>query len=527
MNGRHAGVNVPLFSLRSTDSWGIGELPDVTPFSAWAAGAGFDRLMLLPLGTMQHGQTSPYSAASTLSIDPLYIAVGAVPDFARAGGVDALSHETRAALEEARQSPVIRHDLVLKAKHEALSLAFRSFLAEEWEQLTPRGGELAAYIARERVWLDDYALFQALAAAESHRGWREWPVAVRDRDPHALDDMRRQLAREVLEQQYRQWIAESQWQTTRAVARRHGVELFGDLPFVAGVDSPEVWAHADEFRLDVSVGVPPDAFSPTGQDWGLPMYRWDLIAARDFRWLRQRARRMACLFDGVRVDHVIGLYRTYGREPGGEPFFSPADEPSQIAQGEAVLSVLAGTGMTLVAEDLGLVPDFLRASLDRLGIPGCRVLRWERDWHTPGAPFLDPGTFPALSAAMTGTHDTETLAAWWEELGATDRAALLDLGGLAYFGTNGTAQTWTPALRDALLEVAYRAGSNDLFVPVQDLFGWRDRINVPGTVGPHNWTWALPWPVDRLLDSPEGQDRAAFLRGLARVTDRGQHASSW
>lgn len=515
------GVNVPLFSLRSSDSWGIGELPDVGPFVTWLARAGFDRLLLLPLGTMQHGETSPYSALSTLAIDPLYIALEAVPDFSRAGGIDALSPDGQAALADARAAATVRHDLVRRVKDEALTLAFRSFVTDEWEQLTPRASDLAAYVARERWWLDDYALFQALSAAHGRRSWREWPDALRDRDPRAIDDARRHFGRDVLEHQYRQWLAETQWQTARAAARTQAVEILGDLPFVAATDSPEVWAHLDEFRLDVSVGVPPDAFSPTGQDWGLPMYRWDVIQARGFGWLRQRSRRMAALYDGVRVDHVIGLYRTYGRPPGGEPFFSPGEESDQIAQGHAVMSVLAESGLMLIAEDLGVVPDFLRPSLAALGIPGCRVLRWERDWHAPGAPFLEPSSFPPVSAAMTGTHDTEPLAVWWAELGEADRAALLALDGLAAFGPAGVGQPWSPALRDAFLEVAYRAGSGDLFLPVQDLFGWHERVNVPGTVGPENWTWAMPWPVDRLIDRPDCQDRAAFLRDLALTTARG------
>jgi 4-alpha-glucanotransferase len=527
MSDRHVGVNVPLFSLRSSDGWGIGEVGDMATFAAWLGDAGFDRLMLLPLGTMPWGQTSPYSAVSTLAIDPLYINLNAVPDFERAGGIAHLSPESRAAIDAARRSPVVRHDLVLRAKDEALASAFQAFVAHEWAQLTPRAGDLAAYIARERWWLDDYALFQAVSAAHGRRGWREWPEGLRDREPHALDEARRQLGRDVLQEQYRQWIAETQWQAARAAARCHGVEVIGDLPFVAATDSPEIWAHADQFRLDVSVGVPPDAFSPTGQDWGLPMYRWDVIRANGYGWLRQRARRMAALYDGVRADHAIGLYRTYGRSGDGEPFFSPADEPSQIAQGQAVLRILRESGLSLIAEDLGVVPDFLRPSLAALGVPGCRVFRWERDWHAPGAPFLEPSTFPAVSAAMTGTHDTEPLAAWWVSIGEDDRAAVLRLEGLSSFASNGPNQPWTPALRDSFLELAYRSGSNDLFLPVQDLFGWLDRVNVPGTVGPENWTWCLPWPVDQLRTSATGQGRALFLRRLARAAGRGQGPSAW
>jgi 4-alpha-glucanotransferase len=253
--------------------------------------------------------------------------------------------------------------------------------------------------------------------------------------------------------------------------------------------------------FDVSLGVPPDAFSDLGQDWGLPLYRWDRIAESGYAWVRERAARMAALYDGYRLDHLVGLYRTYGRPKNGDPFFSPGEEPAQIAQGEAILRILIDTGATIIAEDLGVVPPFVRRSLDRLDVPGCKVLRWEREWDEPGQPLTNPARLPARSAAMTGTHDTETLAEWWRREG--------DIG-----------QPWSFAVRDALLGAAYGAGSDELFVPVQDLFGWTDRINIPGTIGDHNWTWRLPWRVDEMAGVPEAAERAAFCRQLAVQTAR-------
>lgn len=514
---RHVGVNVPLFSIRSRQAWGIGELPDLVALADWMATGRFDRVMLLPLGTMPHGQTSPYSALSTLAIDPIYIGLRHVEDFNRAGGEAALSHEARQAIEQARLANRIAYDLVRRAKDEALRLAFGRFLADEWGAHTTRGVALAAYIARQGAWLDDYALFLALRAAHGALDWRAWPKPLADREPPALAEARADLADEVLYYQYTQWLAESQWQAARAAARDKGIGLFGDLPFVAGADSPEVWARVDEFRLDVSTGVPPDAFSATGQDWGLPTYRWDVIGAGGYAWQRQRARRMAALFDGLRVDHVIGLFRTYGRPATGEPFFTPAHEPDQMAQGRAIMRILADSGLVIIAEDLGVVPDFLRAALADLGIPGCKVMRWERDWHAPGAPFIAPESYPPLSVAMTGTHDTEPLAAWWAGAGDDERTAFRAI--VEGAPAEGIVP-WSDGWRDVLIASAYRAGSTELFLPIQDLFGWPDRINVPGTVGPHNWTWCLPWPVDALGDLPPARERAAFLADLADRTGR-------
>src|SRR5690606_32680913 len=157
-----AGVNVPLFSIRSRQGWGIGELPDIAPLVDWMAAARLDRLMLLPLGTMPHGQTSPYSAISTLAIDPIYIGLRQVEDFARAGGDEALSPEAREAIDQARLANPIAYDLVRRAKHEALRLAFGRFVDDEWRAQTARAVALATYVARQGSWLDDYALFLAL-----------------------------------------------------------------------------------------------------------------------------------------------------------------------------------------------------------------------------------------------------------------------------------------------------------------------------------------------------------------------------
>jgi 4-alpha-glucanotransferase len=266
---------------------------------------------------------------------------------------------------------------------------------------------------------------------------------------------------------------------------------------------------------DATVGVPPDAFSDTGQDWGLPVYRWDVMAGEDFAWFRERARRTADLFDGYRVDHLVGLYRTYVRPlDGATPYFMPAEEADQTALGETVLRVFLESGATVIAEDLGTVPDFVRASMRALDIPGFSVLRWERVWKTPGEPFLDPRTYPVTSVATTGTHDTESMAVWWDEAPAELRGAFAGLP-LVRERAISTRSGYGPALRDAVLELMLGARSRLVILPLQDVFGWTDRINVPATVGETNWTWRVRWPIDRWGVEPEAAERAAVLSRLS------------
>lgn len=514
---RHAGVLLPLFSIASSSSWGVGEIPDLPVFGRWLAAAGFDRVMILPIGTMQAGESSPYSAMSTMAIDPIYVAVGDIEDVDRvtSRGV----RETAAALAAVRANPRVQYVEIRELKRRALEAAFDRFVDTERRDRTDRARDFEAFVAEESWWLLDYARFQAIAAAVGSPSWRGWAPPLRDREPAALDHVDRDLSRAIEREQYAQWIAARQWQSARAALRAEGIGIIGDLPFGLGVDSPEVWASVEEFDLDVSVGVPPDAFSATGQDWRLPMYRWDVIGGRDFEYLRRRGRRMAALYDGFRVDHLVGYYRTFGRPPTGDPFFAPADESAQRVQGERIVHVLREGGAAVLAEDLGTVPDFVRESMARIGLPGCKVLRWERAWHAEGQPFLDPANFPPASMTVTGTHDLEPLASWWESASADERREASRIPALASHGTNA-GEPWSDALRDRWLEAAYGAGSDDLFLPVQDIFGWRDRLNTPGTITDANWTWKLPWPVDEWVEVAQAIERAGFCRGLAVRTAR-------
>ena len=513
---RRAGVLVPLFSIPSSRSWGIGEIADLRVFGAWAGSAGLSAVQLLPINEMAHGQSSPYSALSAMAIDPIFIALDDLPEFEAGGGEAALSSSQRDRLEALRRTTVVHHPDVRALKNEVLRAMFDVFAERDWRRGSQRARQMQAYVERERWWLDDYALFRALHARNDARHWLEWEAPLRDRDAAALARAREQMAQDVLYYTWLQWTAGNQWEQAR---RSAGLELLGDFPFMVSGDSADVWVRQNEFRVDASVGVPPDAFSETGQDWGLPVYVWDAHEATGYEWLRQRARRCAELFDGFRVDHLVGFYRTFVRERDGATCFTPADEPSQTAQGERLLQLFLDSGASILAEDLGTIPDFVRDSLDRLAVPGLKVMRWEREWKVDGQPFRDPAGYPAASVAMSGTHDTDTMAEWWDTADQDERAAAVAMPALRDAGLH-PEEPYSGRVRDALLASLYASGSDLLLVPVQDVFGWRDRINTPAVVSADNWSWQLPWRVDRLADQPEATGRAAFLRRLAEASGR-------
>jgi 4-alpha-glucanotransferase len=514
---RRAGMLVPLFSMPSARSWGIGEIGDLERMTAWLSGAGQRLLQLLPITETSPDDPSPYGALSAMAIDPQYISLADMEDFAAIGGEQRLDDRLRAALDRVRSTAAIDYAAVRELKHVSLRLAFGHFRKTEWASDSARAAALRTFATENAWWLDDYAFFRALHAQYGERPWTEWPEQLRTREPRALDVERRALQDEILFRSYLQWIAGAQWTTARS--RSNGVALFGDLPFMVNGDSADVWSRQDEFGQESSVGVPPDAFSATGQDWGLPPYVWEIVRERDFDWLRLRARRMAQLFDGYRVDHVVGFYRTFVRpRGGGRGAFTPVDERSQVALGERVLNVFRSTGVEIVAEDLGTVPDFVRESLARLVIPGYKVFRWERHWHTPGQPFREPLEYPTAAVATSGTHDTEPLTVWWAQAPVEERRAVLDTPSVRGRLTESErrqaleSSSLSTAVRVTLLEVLFASGANLLILPIQDVFGWSDRINQPATVGDQNWTWRLPWHSDQMPREPEAIAVAERLR---------------
>jgi 4-alpha-glucanotransferase len=508
---RHAGILLPLFSLRSRRDWGVGDLGDLPDFCRWLATAGHRVLQLLPIAEMAAHETSPYGALTAFALDPLYIALDAVEEFTAAGGVAALSAGARADLEAARAAPGLAYARIRHAKGEGLAAAFAHFEREESRGRAARTAAFASFVEAESWWLEDYVRFRALLDLHGQQPWTTWEPPLRDADPRALRDVGPTVARTCRYHAWVQWLLAEQWAAVRRAARSAGVRLYGDMPFMVSAHSADVWVHQRAFRLDATIGAPPDAFCAEGQDWGLPAMRMDVMASTGHAWWRARCRRAAELFDGVRLDHVVGYYRVYQRPAEGPPAFEPADEGAQIVRGEQLLTAAreAGGQLALVGEDLGSVPDAVRRSLQRLGIPGFRVLRWEHDW---GA-WRDPRGYPALSVATTGTHDTSSLAAWWEdELTPDARAALAGLP--AFEGLPGHEHRLTSSVRHALLSGLYGAASCLLILPLIDAYGGRERINVPSTVQDTNWTYRVPWTVDELLGAA-GADLAGQLRELA------------
>jgi 4-alpha-glucanotransferase len=458
----------------------------------------------------------------------MYISLAHVDDLPEARVREALGGDMGVTvLEAARRAERVDYGAVRLTKNRALRFAFERFTGEELPAATARAQEFEAFVHDERHWLEDYALFRVLKDDHDGKPWWEWERLLRDRDDAALSAARGRLEREIQYYRYVQWLAHAQWDAARAKLHAVDVEIMGDLPFVVGRDSADVWSHAREFRHDADVGAPPDQFNDEGQAWGLPPYRWDAMRANDFAWLRRRARYAGSLYDRFRIDHLVGFYRTFLlplQKPGEvgkgiKGTFDPADERAQLGHGERVIAAMIDAARerdaVLVAEDLGVVPDFVRTSLTKLGVLGYKVLIWEKD----GDVFRDPAKYPELSLACFGTHDTDAIAVWWETRTKAEHEAVLAIPSWRERAKNFTWR-FTPGTHRALLDLILSAPSRLVLLLMQDLLATRERINTPATTGPQNWTYRLRATIAELREDSEARAALETVRHSVAASGR-------
>lgn len=509
---RVAGVTLPLFSIRTARDWGIGQITDMPACAAWILTGGHKLLQILPAYELAPGETSPYGARTAFGLDPIYIGMEAIVDLERDDLHNVLGEEGLREMDRLRGNPRVDYGAVRALKTRVLHRAFERFTEREWQRGTPRARALSLFIAEQSAWEDDLALYVALRERHHDFSWQMWPEPERDRVPAAMQLARTDLAMRILEHQYGQWIAHEQWQASRREVAAMGVELMGDLPFIVGHESADVWARVTQFRRDVSLGAPPDPFSDEGQDWGLPAYDWAAMDADDLDWLRRRTRRAATLYDRFRLDHVVGYFRMYVKRMGERHgTFDPDGEENQRARGARVMAAIQAEASSakVIAEDLGVIPDFVRSTLTNLGVPGYRVLPWESD----AGHFRDPRGFPVSSVATWSTHDTAPIVTWWDDLPANDRSELARLAGIA--PATGREARWLPLLRLLL------GSSSELtLVQVSEILGTDDRINTPATVGLANWSYRLPATLEDLGKDPAAIARMNSLRAAVRESGR-------
>ncbi len=514
-SGRLSGVLLPLFSLRARSDFGVGDFGSVDGLFAWLRLSEQRLWMLLPLLPTAWGDPSPYSTCCAFGLNPLFIDLNPLIDSYEL----LLTSDEQQQLAEARKAPVVRYDLVVPLKAALLERAFDAFEKHP-------DASFETFCAAKRAWLDDYALFAAISEEEHRRPWWEWGGGLAERTPASLQAARTRLKRSVRFQQWGQWVADSQWQQVRKSAAAHGVLVCGDEPFIIGKNSSDCWCHPNLLRRDARLGVPPDDFAVDGQDWGLPWFDFEAMEAEQYQWLKFRAVQAAGYYDLRRIDHAVGYFRQYVRDeqtPRGR--FIPDVEPAQAALGEKNFRLLSsaapppsGLPSAIIAEDLGVIPRFVRGVLDGLLLPGYKVMRWARE----DGVYQHPHHYPAISMVTTGTHDSETLREWWAVIAQWEREAVCRVFPELHAFQPPPVE-FTAELHQALLRSALNASSDLCVLPWQDVFGEAERINLPGTVSDANWTYRIKPEAFELCSREDTVRTASWLK---RLTVEGRRSAA-
>ncbi|OGO49674.1 MAG: 4-alpha-glucanotransferase [Chloroflexi bacterium RBG_16_64_43] len=467
---RRAGILLHPSSLPGP--FGIGDLgPAAEAWVSWLAEARQTLWQVLPLGPTGYGD-SPYQALSAFAGNPLLIS----PDRLVEAGL-----LTRAELDPMPvvSSQRVQFGQVIDYKRGVLRRAF-----ERYRSLgrSPWRARAEAFLENERHWLDDFAMFAALKADFGGRPWNEWPRDLARRVPQSLADARQRLADEIDRVIFEQVLFRSQWDQLRARVRESGIQVIGDVPLYLAYDSAEVWANPELFRLDSRgapthvAGVPPDYFSPTGQRWGNPLYRWARHRADGFAWWQRRGQSAMGLSDWVRIDHFRGL-AAYWEVPASSP---TAEKGRWVrAPGAALLTALAqhAPRLPLIAEDLGVLTEDVVELRTRFGLPGLRVLQFAFDGDSRN-PFL-PHNYETATVVFTGTHDNDTARGWYESADESVRDCAR-----RYLGRDGSDMSWD------LMRLAWNSVACMALAPLQDVLalGSEARMNFPGRAA-GNWDW--------------------------------------
>lgn len=561
-----AGILEPVFAIRTENDLGIGDVDGVRQMIDWCHDEGLNIFQTLPLNeTSDHN--SPYDAISSVAIDPVTLALSPehLPDLTG----EKFQKIARPALVRSLRKGPVQYPKVKALKWKLLQAAFDHFAGEHLEGRTERAAAFHKFLIDNAEWLVDYALFRLLM--EENGGvsnWMKWPDA--HQSPSAAnawllsqpEKRRRALSRKRVFFMYVQWVAYGQWQALKNYAERKNVFLMGDIPFGVSRHSADVWGRRDLFDMDWSGGAPPEKFFKVdkftekwGQNWGIADYQWEAMERRDFAWWRQRVEAVRRLFHLTRIDHAPGFYRIYSfpwppdrnaefvdlseteaaRLAGGRlPRFKPnaddthAHKLSNQRHGERTLqAVLEAAGdMVVVAEDLGLVPEYMPASLARLGIPGYRIPNFFREQH---GRYMSAKKYPRLSLAQPATHDHPPLAAAWAEHWrnidadnniAGNRRELRWMMEFAGLGEEETPRTFTDPLRDGFLRAVLHSNSWLAVVMITDVLGQVTRFNTPGSADSSNWSQRLPATVAVMRRDPVLSRRMKTFAAAAREAGR-------
>jgi 4-alpha-glucanotransferase len=494
---RASGILMHITSLPSP--YGLGDLgPGASQFLDFLGRAGQRVWQVLPLQPIDgaHGN-SPYSSSSAFAGNILLVSPERLKDD---GFLDADEIASPPGLPVERAD----YDAAREIKVKMFDSAWSRY------QRGPNDLEFEQFREQAASWLEDFCLFVIIKRLHDGAIWSDWPPELRDRQPEALDEVRRDYITDLERIAFEQYVFFRQWRTLKEAANGRGIELFGDIPIYVNFDSADVWTHPRLFKLNdrkrptVVAGVPPDYFSKTGQLWGNPVYDWEALRNDGYGWWLRRLEHMFNLYDIVRIDHFRGLVG-YWEVPAGHK--TAAKGKWAAGPGDDFLSVVKERfdGGRVVAEDLGTITDDVREAMKRFGFPGMKILQFAFGEDNPQHPYL-PANFNENCVVYTGTHDNNTIVGWFEnETDEDSRRRLFE-----YLGEEVPVER----LPWELTRVALESRARLAVVPMQDLLALpaSARMNIPATRN-HNWSWRI---------SPEQLQVASAGKLAGLVADTGR-----
>ena len=480
MEKRGCGMLLPVASLPS--KYGIGAFSkEAYEFVDKLVKAGQQYWQILPLGPTGYGD-SPYQAFGAFAGNPYFI------DLEQLIEAGLLTEEECQMADFGSDDRDIDYGKIYENRFPLLKKAFL-----RWEEQQKKAGldekEIRKYLKKQlRAETRDYCFYMALKNQFGGKSFSEWDKDIRTREDDALKHYKKELGEEIAFYEFQQMIFEKQWKALKTYANERGIRIIGDIPIYVALDSADVWTHPELFLLDEEnltplkvAGVPPDAFSETGQLWGNPLYRWDVQEKTDFAWWKERMKASARLYDVVRIDHFIGVTQYYaipaGSEDGktGEWLKGPGKKLT-----DAINMVIGDT--KIIAEDLGIFVPEVKELLEETGYPGMKII----EFAFSGDRFNEhlPHMYSPNSVVYGGTHDNETLVGyfkpearqWWELQYIAD-----------YMGVSHQHE-----VVDKVLKTAYASVASVVIFQAQDILkldNWA-RMNTPGTVG-NNWRWRM------------------------------------
>jgi 4-alpha-glucanotransferase len=459
--------------------YGIGDLgPQAYRFIDWLSDSGCKLWQLLPLGPTGYGD-SPYQCFSAFAGNPYLIS----PDYLIRDG---LLTESDLDNKPDFSVPRVNFGQLIPWKLSLLERAFKKF--QETDPIELRE-EFAVFRAGSSKWLEDFALFMALKESNGGGSWTDWPDTIRKRDENTLVTVRHSLAQSVIRFAFYQFLFFHQWSAVRDYAHQKGIKIIGDIPIFVAADSSDVWSHPELFYLDeerrpiVVAGVPPDYFSPTGQMWGNPLYRWEAHKSNGYAWWLERFHTILQTVDFVRLDHFRG-FAGYWEIPAGNP---TAEIGRWIpGPGADLLDVVANSlgtstgydSLPIIAEDLGVITADVVELRERYHLPGMKILQF--GFSSPNNPFL-PHTYISNCVAYTGTHDNDTARGWFDVAPKKERSFAL-----RYLRSNKRRFVWD------LIRSIWSSTAVFAITPMQDVLdlGTEALMNYPSRLG-GNWDWRM------------------------------------